>query len=450
MQNTRYKSVSRSVFPDDFLFGSATAAYQIEGTGQDDMGRSIWDDFCETQGAIENGDTGAVACDHYSRWAADLDLIRDGGQNAYRFSISWPRVMPDGAGAASEKGLAFYDRLIDGLLERGIQPFATLYHWDLPSRLQEKGGWMNRDVAAYFADYAALITQRFGDRLASIATINEPWCVANRGHMHGSQAPGMKNVRAATQVQHFVLLAHGAAVERMRAERPDGPPLGIVLNNEAVIPFSQAEADQKATQRWDGIFNRWYWDGVLKGAYPADMLEDIGHLMPQGFEDDMKTVSVPLDWLGVNYYRRGTTQARPEEAYPSLETVRSELPVTDMGWCIYPDGLYKILTRLKREYTDLPLYVTENGAAFQDVVRADGSIHDQGRVDYFDGHLNACARAIAEGVDLRGYFAWSTIDNFEWAYGYAKRFGIVRTCPQTLDRMPKASYYAYKNLATGA
>lgn len=430
--------VERSQFGKDFVFGAATAAYQIEGGQTDGRGDSIWDSFSRTPGNVHNFESGVRACDHYNLWQGDLDLIKDAGFDAYRFSLSWPRLIPAGIGAVNEKGLDYYDRLIDGMLERGIKPFATLYHWDLPSELQDKGGWMNRDVASWFADYAALVQQRYGDRIATTATINEPWCVAFLSHYLGVHAPGYKDIRATARAMHHVLFAHGKAVEAMRAEGGDN--MGIVLNFEWDMPASDKPEDKKAAHIADGIFNRWFLDGVFKGQYPDDMLEAFGSNMPKGFENDMKTVSTPLDWLGVNYYTRQVLEYDAAKPVFPVKTVPGGLETTEMGWEIYPKGLENILTRISDDYTKLPIYVTENGMA-----EVEG-MDDPRRVNYYNDHLQAVLNAKAKGVNMQGYFAWSLLDNYEWAEGYNKRFGLVHVDYETQVRTPKASYRAFQGL----
>ncbi len=429
---------SRADFGKDFVFGVATAAYQIEGGQTDGRGTSIWDSFSATPGHTDQGDSGIEACDHYARWAEDLDLIRDGGFDAYRFSFAWPRLIPEGTGAINQAGVDFYDRLIDGMLERGIRPFATLYHWDLPSTLQDKGGWMNRDIAKWFADYAVLVQNKFGDRLASIATINEPWCVAFLSHFLGAHAPGYRDLRAGARAMHHVLYAHGSAVNAMRAE--GAKDLGIVLNLSYGMPASDSEADKRAVRLWDGVFNRWYLDGVLKGAYPEDVVSIIEPYLPEGFEKDMDVVGTPIDWLGINYYSRNLTAHDPDRPVFPVKQVEGPLEKTEMGWEIYPEGLENLLVRIKDEYPAIPIYVTENGMA-----EVEGT-DDPRRTNYYSDHLKTVLRAKEKGVDMRGYFAWSLLDNFEWSFGYSKRFGLVHVDYKTQKRTPKASYRAFQGL----
>tara|TARA_R110002020_G_scaffold50791_22_gene143772 strand:+ start:1509 stop:2822 length:1314 start_codon:yes stop_codon:yes gene_type:complete len=430
-------SIDRKDFGPQFTFGVATAAYQIEGGQRDGRGPSIWDSFSATPGNVHGGDTGAIACNHYELWPQDLDLIRDGGFDAYRFSFAWPRLIPEGTGAVNQAGIDYYDRLVDGMLERGIKPYATLYHWDLPSALQDRGGWMNRDIAAWFADYAALVAQKFGDRLEATATINEPWCVAFLSHYIGAHAPGYRDKRAAARAMHHVLYAHGTAIDALRAN--GGKNLGIVLNLEKAEPASDRPEDLAAADFGDAVFNRWYLEGVLKGQYPDRMTEWLADYLPANYQDDMAVVSRPLDWLGINYYTRGLYQASTKPDMPA-EQVKGPLEKTDIGWEIYPKGLSDLLVRVASDYTKLPIYVTENGMA-----EVEGS-DDPRRVRYYEQHLKAVLDARAQGADVRGYFAWSLLDNYEWAEGYNKRFGIVHVDYQTQQRTPKASYHAFQGM----
>lgn len=428
-------SHDRSQFGSGFVFGTATSSYQIEGGQADGRGPSIWDSFSMTPGNVLGSETGAVACDHYNRWEEDLDLIRDAGFDAYRFSFAWPRIQPEGRGTINAAGLAFYDRLIDGMLARGLKPFATLYHWDLPSALQDQGGWANRDIAGWFGDYAAIIGHQFGDRLHATATINEPWCVAFLSHFLGKHAPGLRDVRAAARAMHHVLLAHGTAVGALRGEGVHN--LGIVLNLEATEARSDTDEDRKAAVLGDGIFNRWYLDGLFKGRYPADVLAMLGPHMPDNHAVDMAITGAPLDWLGINYYTRSLYFADPSVPVLGFGQARGELPKSDLGWEIYPEGLTRLVSRVARDYTKLPLYITENGMSETD---------DRRRVDFYDRHLGACLDVLRAGVDLRGYFAWSLLDNFEWAEGYGSRFGLVEVDYQTQKRTPKGSYRAFQGL----
>ncbi len=429
-------SVQRADFGPQFTFGVATAAYQIEGGQRDGRGPSIWDSFSSTPGNVHNGDTGAEACNHYELWPQDLDLIRDGGFDAYRFSFSWPRLIPEGTGAVNQAGLDFYDRLIDGMLERNIKPYATLYHWDLPSALGDKGGWMNRDIAGWLGDYAALVAQKFGDRLHATATINEPWCVAFLSHYLGVHAPGYRDIRAAARAMHHVLFAHGTAIDALRANGARN--LGIVLNLEKAEAASDKPEDIAAMNMGDAIFNRWYLGGVLKGQYPEEVTAWLGDNLPRDYLKDMDVVSRPLDWLGINYYTRGIYRAG--EGKTGYEQIKGPLEKTDIGWEIYPDGLRDLLVRVSRNYTKLPLFVTENGMA---EVEGDD---DPRRVKYYQDHLKAVLAAREQGADVQGYFAWSLLDNYEWAEGYNKRFGIVHVDYETQQRTPKSSYRAFQGM----
>ncbi len=427
-------SVDRKDFGPNFVFGTATASYQIEGGQTDGRGPAIWDTFAATPGNVKGGATGAIADDHYNRWPEDLDLLRDGGFDGYRFSFAWPRLIPEGTGAVNQAGVDFYDRLIDGMLERGIKPFATIYHWDLPSALQDKGGWMNRDIASWLGDYASLIARKYGDRLHATATINEPWCVAFLSHFLGIHAPGYRDIRAAARAMHHVLFAHGTAIGALRAEGAKN--LGIVTNLQKSEPASDSELDAAAAHTFDGVFNRWYLDGIYKGKYPADIVAMFEPHLPKNFEADMATVSAPLDWAGINYYSRSLMQHNPDDpSQPKM--VKGPGEANDLGWEIYPKGLTDLLVRVSRDYTKVPLYVTENGMS---------ETNDERRVHFYDIHLKAVLDAQKAGADVRGYFAWSLIDNFEWAEGYNSRFGIVHVDYETQKRTPKGSYRAFQGM----
>ena len=430
-------TIDRKDFGPNFAFGVATASYQIEGDLGHGRGPSIWDTFSATPGNVRNGDSGAIADEHYNRWAEDLDLIRDGGFDSYRFSIAWPRLLPEGIGAINQEGLDFYDRLIDGMLARNIKPYLTLYHWDLPSALQDKGGWMNRDVASWFAEYSALVGKHFGDRVTAVATINEPWCVAFLSHFLGVHAPGYRDFRAAARAMHHVLYAHGTAVGALRAEGVKN--IGIVTNLQKAEPASDSAADKEATELFDGIFNGWYLGGLYKGKYPANVVKLFEPYLPADFERDMAVVSAPLDWAGINYYSRSLIAADPGSPMP-FKQAGARLETTEMGWEIYPQGLTDLLVRVSNEYTKVPLYVTENGMA---EVEGDD---DPRRVRYYDEHLKAVLAARAAGADVRGYFAWSLLDNYEWAEGYSKRFGLVHVNYDTQQRTPKSSYRAFQGM----
>ena len=434
--------IGRGDFPEGFLFGAATAAYQIEGSAFGGAGTSHWDTFAATPGNVVKGQTGAIACDHYHRWEDDLDLTADAGFDAYRFSTSWPRVMPEGRGRVNEEGIDFYDKLVDGVLARGLKPCLTLYHWDLPSDLAVKGGWTNRDIAGWLADYAGIIAQRLSDRVEMFATINEPWCVAWLSHFIGAHAPGLRDIRAAAHAMHNVLLAHANAMRALRAH--GARDVGIVLNFETATPTSDTPDDTAAAARGDAIHNRWFIEAIATETYPPEAMEGLAAHLPVGWEADMKLISEPPDWLGVNYYTRNRYAHAPETPWPAFGTSPGPLPKTDMGWEIRPEGLFEFLTRLADgPAKGLPIYVTENGMADDDHLR-DGAVHDPGRIDFINDHLKAARKAIAQGVDLRGFFYWSLLDNYEWAFGYDKRFGLVHVDYETQTRTPKASYHALK------
>jgi beta-glucosidase len=426
----------RADFPDDFLFGVATSAYQIEGHAQGGAGKTHWDSFAATPGNVVRAENGDRACDHYNRWEEDLDLVAGLGADVYRFSTSWARVLPEGTGKANQQGLDFYDRLVDGMLARGIRPAATLYHWELPQPLADKGGWRNADMPGWFADFTHTVMSRIGDRIWSAAPINEPWCVGWLSHFDGHHAPGLRDIRATARAMHHVLKSHGAAIEVMRSLGMRN--LGAVCNFEWAEPASDAPADVAAATRYDAIYNRFFLGGLFKGEYPAEVLEGLGPHLPQGWEDDFALISAPLDWIGVNYYTRKLIRAG-EGPWPAHAEAPTRLPLTQMGWEIYPDGLRDFLLRTAREYSgDLPIYVTENGMANPDTV----GTPDVARIDYLDAHLSAVRQAIDVGAPVRGYFVWSLMDNYEWSLGYEKRFGLVHVDFETLARTPKASYDA--------
>ncbi|MEV0127194.1 GH1 family beta-glucosidase [Dactylosporangium sp. NPDC050688] len=457
-------SIDPLTFPPGFVWGAATASYQIEGAAQED-GRtpSIWDTFSHTPGKTLGGDTGDVACDHYHRFREDVGLMKDLGVNAYRFSIAWPRVQPGGSGPANAKGLDFYRRLVDELLANDITPWVTLYHWDLPQELEDAGGWPARDTAARFADYAMLVHGALGDRVRHWTTFNEPWCSAFLGYASGVHAPGRQHAPDALAAMHHLLLGHGQAVESIRAADP-GAQLGITLNLYAISAADESRPDDlDAVRRIDGLANRIFLDPVLLGSYPADVVADLAGVSDFGFvrDGDLERIAQPLDLLGINYYSRHVVAAEdpdvPAEPYwraptswPGSETVRflkrPGVPVTDMGWEVDAEGLTETLTRVARDYPAIPLYITENGAAYIDTVGPDGSVEDTDRVAYFDAHFRACYDAITAGAPLRGYFAWSLLDNFEWAWGYTKRFGMIRVDYDTQERTIKASGHRYREV----
>lgn len=440
MTDLRAEALARRL-PPGFTLGVATSAYQIEGAvAADGRAPSIWDDFCRLPGVIADGSSGEVACDHYHRLESDLDLMQGLGIPAYRFSISWPRVRPDGVAGSNEPGLAFYDRLVDGLLARNIQPFATLYHWDLPSRLQrERGGWADRGTAEAFADYAGMMAGRLGDRVKSFTTHNEPWITATLGHETGVFAPGIRSRATAMQVSHHCLLSHGLAAQAVRAARADAA-VGIVLNLSPIYPVTDAPEDVLQARRDDGLLVRWYLDALLLGHYPADVLEYVGGDGPRTSAGDARIIAGPLDFLGINFYNPTFAGAGRRWV-----TAREGAPVTAMGWEVSPGDFTQLLLRLNRDYRLPPLYIAENGAAYEDRL-VNGEVDDEPRRAYLESHLHAVADAIEQGVDLRGYFVWSLLDNFEWSQGYAKRFGIVRVDYATQERRPKRSAQWYCRL----
>lgn len=446
--------MSERKFPAGFLLGAATSAQQIEGAVHEGgRGESVWDRFATQPGAISDGSTPAVACDHYHRWREDVAWMRELGVGAYRFSVAWPRVMPAGTGPVNEAGLDFYDALVDELLRAGIQPFVTLNHWDLPQSLDERGGWGSRDTVEAFVQYAAAVAARLGDRVRHWITHNEPWCVAVLGHAEGRHAPGRRDPEEALRVAHHLLLSHGHAVPVLRQHAP-GARVGIVLILVPVEPATHGLADRDAARRADGTFNRWYLDPLFLGRYPRDVVEDHqrrGHSRstPMAFvrPGDLRVISTPTDFLGVNYYSRLVVRAgadREPEAVPPgpPETL------TAMGWEEWPRGLTDILVRVTREYGPRRIFVTENGAAYDDVPAPDGTVADVRRVDYLRGHLEASLDAIQQGVPLQGYFAWSLMDNFEWGFGYSRRFGLLHVDYATGRRTPKQSAHFFREVAS--
>jgi beta-glucosidase len=434
--------LTRHDFPEDFLFGAATAAYQIEGSRFGGCGPSHWDTFAATPGNVKNAEDGSVACEHYNRWPEDLDIMKAGNFDAYRFSTSWSRVMPDGV-TVNPEGLDFYDRLVDGMLARGLSPFQTLYHWDLPSAMADQGGWVNRDTVKRFGDYTDVITKRIGDRVKAIATINEPWCVSVLSHFMGIHAPGLRDIRATARAMHHIMLAHGEAVGRLRALGQKN--VGIVLNFDYCQPASTDAADVKASGLADAIFNRWFIEGITRKTWPAEVLEGLGPHMPANWQADMETIGQKIDFLGVNYYTRHIHKAAPGTAWPSIGGVEGNLPKSQLGWETYPDGLHHFLMRMHKETGGLPLYVTENGLSNADEV-LNGAVRDEVREEYISGHLGAVTKAISDGANVKGFFYWSLLDNYEWAEGYHARFGIVHVDYQTQKRTPKASYHMLQRM----
>jgi beta-glucosidase len=449
-------------FPENFVWGAATAAYQIEGAARDDgRGPSIWDTFSRTPGKVYQGHTGDVACDHYHRYADDVALMAELGLQAYRFSVAWPRIQPDGTGPVNPRGLDFYDRLVDELLRRGIDPVITLYHWDLPQTLQDRGGWTNRETAEHLATYATAVYARLGDRVRTWTTLNEPWCSAYLGYGNGVHAPGEQDAGAAFTAVHHLLLGHGLAARALRSAGAE--VVGITLNPADVRPADpESAADAAAVRLVDGLQNRIFLDPLTGAGYPDDVLEHVSRMVQPSFirDGDEKLIAAPIDLLGINYYQPTYVAGRPDGAggggaYPGTDGAVEFLPpvgpLTDMGWMIEAAGLTRLLERIATDYPGLPMLITENGAAFPDKTGTEGPdvtgwVSDTDRVAYLDGHLRAAHEAIARGVDLRGYLVWSFLDNFEWAEGYRKRFGIVHVDYLTQRRTPKESARWYQEV----
>ncbi|AFU98020.1 GH1 family beta-glucosidase [Simiduia agarivorans] len=439
----------RTEFPESFLFGAATSSYQIEGaTHLDGRGASIWDAFCTQPGNIIDASNGDIACDHYHKMATDVALMRELNLQAYRFSIAWPRIQPEGKGNANEQGLAFYDRLIDTLLAHGIAPYCTLYHWDLPLALGEAGGWLNRDTAYRFADYAHIIGQRFGDRIHTFATLNEPRCAAFVGHLEGRHAPGLTCLKSTLVAAHHMMLAHGMGIQALREETP--AKLGIVLDLKPYHPIDDHPDNQRAARCGDGIFNHWFADPLFGKGYPEELVAGFGDNMMAFDDADLKTIAQPMDSLGINYYTRSLTRFNDKKPFPHAEEVRNPgAAYSDMGWEIYPDGLTEMLTRFHQRYKVKDYYIAENGGAFPDHRIVDGQVQDNDRTEYMQRHLQALAAAMGKGVPVSAYLAWSLMDNFEWGLGYTKRFGLVHVDYDTLARTPKSSAIWYRNFIAG-
>jgi beta-glucosidase len=429
----------------------------VEGAADaDGRGESIWDRFAATPGRIEDGSDARVACDHHRRWREDVALLRELRLGAYRFSIAWPRVQPRGRGAIHPAGLDFYDRLVDGLLEAGVAPMATLYHWDLPQALQDRGGWASRDTAAAFVDYAGAVSMRLGDRVRQWVTHNEPWCIATLGHEQGVHAPGLRDPAAALRAAHHLLLSHGWAVPVLRRNAP-GAEVGIVVIASHVEPASPSQADREAARWFDGFFNRWYLDPLFRGAYPPDAVDDRvrrgdlpGPELPFVRPGDLRAIAAPVDFLGVNYYSRNVmagTAGPAGEPPPRAVPMAPPGALTDMGWEVFPEGLEAVLRRIHADYAPPRLYVTENGCAYGDAPDEGGRVRDARRCAFLHGHLHAVARAIGAGVPVAGYYHWSLLDNFEWSHGYTKRFGLVHVDFPTQRRTPKDSARLYRAIA---
>jgi beta-glucosidase len=436
--------LSRRDFPSDFVWGASTAAYQVEGAvTEDGRGESIWDRFSHLPGKVRHDENGDIACDHYHRYREDISLLRDLGVSGYRFSIAWARVLPEGRGRVNPKGLDFYDSVVDTLLESGIEPYVTLYHWDLPQALEDRGGWPQRDIVDAFAEYTETVVRRLGDRVRHWITHNEPWVQAWGGYGFGNLAPGRTGDATAYAAAHHLLLSHGRAVGVIRRDAPNSE-VGIALNLVPVEPASNSTEDVEAARIFDGTLNRWWLDAIHRKAYPDDIWSGLGDEAPRLEADDMEHIAAPIDFLGVNYYLRMIVRQDPETGRP-VGTRPPSGQFTDMDWEVYPEGLYTLLTQIQRDYGPARLYITENGAAFPDVYGHDGRVHDPERQQYIEEHLRSCSRAIADGVALAGYFCWSLLDNFEWSLGYAKRFGLIYVDYHTLERVPKTSYAWYRS-----
>ncbi len=433
----------RADFPDGFCFGTATSAYQIEGQAYGGAGESHWDSFAATPGNVVRGENGAVACDHYHRYSEDLDLVAAAGLDAYRFSASWSRLIPDGTGQPNPAGLDFYDRLVDSICSRDLKPFLTLYHWELPSALADRGGWCNADIVNWFADYSDVLLARIGDRLHATAPINEPWCVSWLSHFMGLHAPGLRDIRAAARAMHHVLVAQAQAIDVIR-DRSAGQP-GVVFNFEYPTPVDDSAEAVAALNCYDAIYNRWFLEATCRGVYPDEALRFLEPWLPSGWASDLDKIKSTVDWYGVNYYTRKLLGPALDRPLPAVAEHVGDLPQTSMGWEIYPEGIGEFLRRVQvASGGRIPIYVTENGLSADDIV-IDGRVDDTARIDYLNRHLAEVLTAIADGVPVAGYFIWSLLDNYEWSYGFDKRFGLVHVDFDSMERTPKASWYALRD-----
>jgi beta-glucosidase len=451
MNHHRLDDLNRSDFATDFRWGCSTSSYQIEGGAtEDERGESIWDRFCNAPGRIRDGSSGAVACDHYHRWPQDLDIAQNLGTNAYRFSIAWPRIFANGRGRTpNQKGLDFYSRLVDGMLEHGLEPWVTLYHWDLPQALQDQGGWVNRDTVDAFVEYTDVVSRHLGDRIKHWITHNEPWCTAFNGNFEGVHAPGIKDFKTALQVSHHVLLSHGKAIAVIRRNVPNAR-VGAALSLHPLKPASDSAADLAATKRHDGLRNRWFLDPLYGKGYPSDIWSILGENAPQVNEGDLDAIATPTDFLGVNYYFPEIVADAPGQGVMSTRIVESSnVERTAFGWEVSPEGMVALLSRVARDYAPAEIYLTENGSTYDDVVDQAGNVNDFQRQNYLIRHLKAARQCVQQGLPLKGYFAWSLLDNFEWAEGYIRRFGLTHIDFETQERRLKASGKWYRNFLQG-
>lgn len=443
--------MQRSEFPKDFRWGCSTSSYQIEGgVHEDGRSESIWDRFSKTPGCVKEGHTGDVACDHYHRWPEDFDIAKQLGVNAYRFSIAWPRIFDyQKSASANSAGLDFYDRLVDGMLARGLEPWATLYHWDLPQYLQDKGGWVNRETVHAFVEYTDAVTRRLGDRIQNWITHNEPWCTAFLGNMEGCHAPGLKDFKAALQVSHHLLVSHGLTIPVIRQNSANAK-VGAALSLHPLSPASSSPEDIAAMQRHDGLRNRWFLDPLYGRAYPEDVIAVLGHLAPTVLAGDLETIAEPTDFLGVNYYFPEIVAHAPGQGVMQLKVVEPEhVERTGFNWEVAPEGLVRLLSRVVEDYSPEHIFITENGSTYEDLVLPDGSINDIQRKSFLQRHLSAVLETVKLGLPVRGYFAWSLLDNFEWAEGYLKRFGLTHVDFQTQKRRLKASGEWFRDFLQG-
>lgn len=449
--NPDLTSILRRDFESDFRWGSSTSSYQIEGAvNEDGRGESIWDRFCATSGNVRDGSSGAAACDHYHRWPEDLDIARNLGTNAYRFSVAWPRIFAEGRGKTpNHKGLDFYSRLVDGMLERGLEPWVTLYHWDLPQALQDQGGWVNRDTVDAFVEYTDVVSRHLGDRIKHWITHNEPWCTAFHGHYEGVHAPGIKCFKTALQVCHNVLVSHGLAIPVIRRNVPDAR-IGAALSLHPLKPASHSEQDIAATKRHDGLRNRWFLDPLHGRGYPNDVWSILGDNAPVIQDGDLEIIATPTDFLGVNYYFPEIVVDAPGMGAMSTSVVETQnVERTAFGWEVSPEGMVTLLSRVASEYRPAEIYLTENGSTYDDTVTPEGRIEDFQRRNYLERHLLALRQIVNMGIPVKGYFAWSLLDNFEWAEGYIRRFGLTHVDFETQERRLKASGEWYRAFLRG-